>query len=210
MPRRKAVTHFVAVSDLSQSPTKQEGILVEVEGRGGDTPTNRGRALEILQQMWEKGEIASDKFPDGLTQEHIFYVPPESIPQGKTQEVSKQKSVPPIVQGAQEIIQMTKLQLEVQEVAEEAAPYLSIIQAVWERSRPLNGEERELAKNKNYGKTLEKLGTTIAKQEEYRQQSPGYGKLIINALSWQLNQGVKTPGPKRRPRQNRKTTSRKK
>ncbi|AFY76296.1 hypothetical protein Ple7327_0868 [Pleurocapsa sp. PCC 7327] len=51
MARRKTVTHFVAVSDINQPADEQEGILIEVEGKEGDTPQNRTKALEILQQM---------------------------------------------------------------------------------------------------------------------------------------------------------------
>ena len=206
MARRKAVTHFVAVSDLSSPAAQQEGILIEVAGRGGDTPTNRAKALEMLQQMWEKGEIAADKFPDGMTTKNIFYVPPESESPPSKPSAKEEFTLPAIVEGAREIIQLTKLQLEVQQVAEEAAPYLPIIQAVWEKTRPLSAKEKELAKDKHYAKTLEKLATIIANQEEYREQSSGKGKLILNALSWQLNQGIKSPARQKRTSRSRKTT----
>jgi hypothetical protein len=181
----------VAVSDLSQPASKQEGVLIEIEGKGGDTPQNREKALEILQQMWEKGEIESDKFPDGMTQEHLFYVPPESsrLQEAQTNETD---SLTPIVQGAQEIIQLTKLQIEVQEAAEEASPYVPIIQAVLERSRPLSVEEKELAKDKKYGKTLERLGMAVAEQEDYREHCTGNASLILNAIAWQLNEQDET------------------
>ncbi|NJK50780.1 hypothetical protein HC931_24090 [Candidatus Gracilibacteria bacterium] len=189
MARRKSVTHFVAVSDLSQPATKQEGVLIEIEGKGGDTPQNREKALEILQQMWEKGEIESDKFPDGMTQDHLFYVPPESSRlQEEAQTNEQTDSLTPIVQGAQEIIQLTKLQIEVQEAAEEASPYVPIIQAVLERSRPLSVEEKELAKDKKYGKTLERLGIAVAQQEDYREHCTGNANLILNAIAWQLKE----------------------
>jgi hypothetical protein len=192
MARRKSVTHFVAVSDLSQPASKQEGVLIEVEGKGGDTPQNREKALEILQQMWEKGEIESDKFPDGMTQEHLFYVPPESPRLQETQTNEQTESLTPIVQGAQEIIQLTKLQIEVQEAAEEASPYVPIIQAVLERSRPLSAEEKELAKDKKYGKTLERLGMAVAEQEDYREHCTGNASLILNAIAWQLKEQDET------------------
>jgi hypothetical protein len=192
MARRKSVTHFVAVSDLSQPASKQEGVLIEVEGKGGDTPQNREKALEILQQMWEKGEIESDKFPDGMTQEHLFYVPPESPRLQETQTNEQMHSLTPIVQGAQEIIQLTKLQIEVQEAAEEASPYVPIIQAVLERSRPLSVEEKELAKDKKYGKTLERLGMAVAEQEDYREHCTGNASLILNAIAWQLKEQDET------------------
>lgn len=192
MARRKSVTHFVAVSDLSQPATKQEGVLIEVEGKGGDTPQNREKALEILQQMWEKGEIEEDKFPDGMSEEHLFYVPPESSRLQEAQTNEQTNSLTPIVQGAQEIVQLTKLQIEVQEAAEEASPYVPIIQAVLERSRPLSVEEKELAKDKKYGKTLERLGMAVAEQEDYREHCTGNASLILNAIAWQLKEQDET------------------
>jgi hypothetical protein len=197
MARQKAVTHFVAVSDLSQPAAKQEGILIEVEGKGGDTPQNRSKALEIIQQMWERGEIETNKFPDGMTSEHLFYVPPES-PRLQEQQVNDKKTdnLAPILQGAQEIVQLTRLQIEVQEAAEEASPYIPIIQAVLERARPLSAEEKELAKDKKYGKTLERLGSAVAEQEDYREHCTGNGNLILNAIAWQLDRGVNAPAEK--------------
>ena len=47
-----------------------------------------------------------------------------------------------MVQGAQEIIKLTKLQIEVQDAASEAAPYIPIVEAVLDRTRPLTPEER--------------------------------------------------------------------
>lgn len=191
MARRKAVTHFVAVSDLSQAATEQEGVLIEVEGKEGDTPQNRTKALELLQQMWERGEIEADKFPDGMNQENLVYVPPESPRLQQPQNAKKSDTVAPIIQAAQEIIQLTKLQLEAQEAAEEASPYVPIIQSIVEKTRPLTAEEKELVKDKKYGKTLERLGIAIAEQEDYREHCQGNSKLILNAITWQLNQEKK-------------------
>ncbi|OKH24918.1 hypothetical protein NIES593_06825 [Hydrococcus rivularis NIES-593] len=148
MARRKTITHFVAVSDINQPADEQEGILIEVEGKEGDTLQNRTQALEILQQMWERGEIEADKFPDGMTAEHLFYVPPESSRLQKSQVPQKTDILAPVIQGAQEIVQLTKLQLEVQEAAEEAFTYVPIIQSVLEKTRPLTAEEKELVKDK--------------------------------------------------------------
>lgn len=193
MARRKSVTHFVAVSDLSQPASQQEGVLIEIEGKGGDTPQNREKALEVLQQMWEKGEIEEDKFPDGMSEEHLFYVPPESSRLQETQTNEQTEiNIKPIVQAAQEIVQLTKLQIEVQEAAEEASPYIPIIQAVLERSRPLSVEEKELAKDKKYGKTLERLGMAVAEQEDYREHCTGNASLILNAIAWQLQEQDET------------------
>lgn len=192
MVKRKSVNHFVAVSDLSQPAEAQEGILVEVEGQEGDTPQNRKKALEILGQMWEKGEIESDQFPDGLADENILYVPASNQKGEGKGEIEESLKLSPIVQGAQEIVQLTRLQLEVQEVAEEAAPYVPIIQAILERTRPLTVEEKAIVKDKKYGKTLEKLGALIAEQEDYHERCTGQASLILNAIAWQLNHGVKT------------------
>ena len=194
MAKTKNVEHFVAVSDTSKSPAEQEGVLVAVEGRGGDTPKNRAQALEQVNQMWENGEIAEDKFPDGISQDNIFYVP---TPEGATM-TDPGSGLAPIVQGAQEIVQLTKLQIEVQEAAEEAAPYTPIVEAVLERSRPLTPEEKNLAKEKKYGKTIERLGLAVATQEDFQAQCTGYGKLILNAIAWQLSQqpaAVAAPAP---------------
>ncbi len=190
MGRRKSVNHFVAVSDLSQPAEAQEGILVEVEGQEGDTPQNRQKALEVLGQMWEKGEIESAQFPDGLTDENILYVPVSPGKSEDNEDVKESPQLPPIVQGAQEIVQLTRLQLEVQEVAEEAAPYVPLIQAILERSRPLTVEEKEIVKDKKYGKTLEKLGLSLAKQDDYHEHCTGQASLILNAITWQLSQGI--------------------
>ncbi len=190
MTVNSSVSYFVAVSDLSKSPEEQEGILIEVKAKGGDTEKNRGKALSIIHQMWEKGEIESDKFPDGISQENIFYVSPDS-PNLKSSSALKESQVlSPVVQGAQEIIQLTKLQIEVQETAEEASPYIGIVKTVIERTRPLTAEEKDLAKDKKYGKTIEKLGLAIANQEEFQEKCTGNGHLILNAIAWQLNQGV--------------------
>ncbi len=78
MSRRKSVTHFVAVNDLEQPPSEQEGLLIEVPKKGGDIPSNREQALQIVLEKWEKGEIEADLFPNGLRGENIFYVPPDS------------------------------------------------------------------------------------------------------------------------------------
>ena len=200
MAKTSAVSHFVAVSDLSKPPAEQEGILVEVKGATGDTPKNREKALEIVREMWEKEEIETDLFPDGITQENIHYVPPTSnkVKSHSSKTVSKvgaksessvqSKELLPIVEGAQEIIQLTKLQIEVQEASEQAAQYVPIIKTILERSRPLTPEEKDLAKDKKYGKTIEKLGSVIAAQEEYQENCSGKGSLILNAIAWQLNQ----------------------
>ncbi len=197
MAKTSAVSHFVAVSDLSKPPAEQEGILIEVKGATGDTPKNRAKALEIVREMWEKEEIAPDRFPDGITQENIHYVPPTSIKvkSHSSQTVSDSKELLPIVEGAQEIIQLTKLQIEVQEASEQAAQYVPIIKTILERSRPLTPEEKDLAKDKKYGKTIEKLGSVIAAQEEYQENCSGKGSLILNAIAWQLNsQRIKDQG----------------
>jgi hypothetical protein len=199
-----SVTHFVAVSDLRKPLTSQEGILIEVAGRGGDSPQNRAKALEIAHQMWEKGEIEADKFPDGLTQDNIFYVAPDS-PQVQLPSPAKTAhKVPPIIQGAQEIIELTKLQLEIQEIAQDAEVYLPIIQAVLERARPLTAKERQLAQDKRFAKTLEKLAAAIAQQEYYRETHSKYGKLILNALTWQLNKEVRGASQNKKPSRPRK------
>jgi hypothetical protein len=190
MAKTQAVSHFVAVSDLSKPAIEQEGILIEVPGTAGDTQKNRAKALDIVQEMWEKEEIDVNRFPDGLTSDHIFYVPSDSPQVKATNTVSDSQELSPIVQGAQEIIQLTKLQLEVQEASEQAAQYVPIIKVILERSRPLTPEEKDLAKDKKYGKTLEKLGEVVAVQEEYQQTCSGHSSLILNAIAWQLNQGV--------------------
>jgi hypothetical protein len=188
MAKTQAVSNFVAISDLSKPATEQEGILIEVPGTAGDTQKNRAKALDIVQEMWEKEEIDVNRFPDGLTQDHIVYVPSDKVKSTNT--VSDSQELLPIVQGAQEIIQLTKLQLEVQEASEQAAQYVPIIKVILERSRPLTPEEKDLAKDKKYGKTIEKLGEVVAVQEEYQQTCSGHGSLILNAIAWQLNQGV--------------------
>lgn len=198
MAKSPAVSHFVAVSDLSKPVAEQEGILIEVPGVG-DTKKNRAKALNMVQEMWEKEEIDVDRFPDGLTPEHIFYVPSDS-PQVKVNKsnnkVSDSQELLPIVQGAQEIIQLTKLQLDVQEASEQAEQYVPIIKVVLERSRPLTPEEKELAKDKKYGKTIEKLGSVVAQQEEFQESCTGNGSLVLNAIAWQLSQGAEPKADK--------------
>ena len=196
MAKTPAVSHFVAVSDLSKPAAEQEGILVEVSGTAGDTKKNRAKALEIVQQMWEKDEIDLNRFPDGLTPDHIFYVPSDSPQVKSTKAVSESQELLPIVRGAQEIIQLTKLQLEVQEASEQAEQYVPIIQVVLERSRPLTAEEKELAKDKKYGKTIEKLGSVVAAQEEFQENCTGNGNLVLNAIAWQLSQGAEPQAEK--------------
>ena len=85
---------------------------------------------------------------------------------------------------------LTKLQLEVQEVAEEAAPYVPIIKAVLSGNRPLNNSEREIARDKKYAKVITKLGEIVATQSDYRENCTGNAKLILNAIAWQSQQGV--------------------
>ena len=189
MAKTPAVSHFVAVSDLDKPATEQEGILVEVPATGGDTKKNRAKALEIVQEMWEKEEIDVNRFPDGLTQDHIFYVPSDS-PKVKSNKAVSEDRLLPIVQGAKEIIELTKLQLDVQEASEQAEQYVPIIKVVLERSRPLTAEEKELAKDKKYGKTIEKLGSVVAAQEEFQETCTGNGSLVLNAIAWQLDKGV--------------------
>ena len=194
MAKSPAVSHFVAVSDLSKPAAEQEGILIEVPGTG-DTKKNRAKALDIVKEMWEKEEIDVDRFPDGLTQDHIFYVPSDNLQVKSTKTVSDPELLP-IVQGAQEIIQLTKLQLEVQEASEQAEQYVPIIKVVLERSRPLTAEEKELAKDKKYGKTIEKLGSVVAAQEEFQETCSGNGSLVLNAIAWQLSQGTEPQAQK--------------
>ncbi|MEY2832827.1 MAG: hypothetical protein RLZZ574_2085 [Cyanobacteriota bacterium] len=195
MAKTSAVSHFVAVSDLSKPVTEQEGILIEVSGTG-DTQKNRAKALDIVQEMWEKEEIDVERFPDGLTPDHIFYVPTDSPQVKSTKTVSDSQKLLPIVQGAQEIIQLTKLQLEVQEASEQAEQYIPIIKVVLERSRPLTTEEKELAKDKKYGKTIERLGSIVAEQEEFQATCSGNGSLVLNAIAWQLSQGAEPQAEK--------------
>lgn len=190
MAKTPAVSHFVAVSDLDKSPAEQEGILVELPGSSGDTKKNRDKALDIVQSMWEKEEIDVNRFPDGLTPDHIFYVPSDSHQVKSNKAVSDSQELLPIIQGAKEIIQLTKLQLEVQEASEQAEQYVPIIKVVLERSRPLTSEEKELAKDKKYGKTIEKLGSVVASQEDFQENCTGNGSLILNAIAWQLDQGI--------------------
>jgi hypothetical protein len=195
MAKTSAVSHFVAVSDLSKPVTEQEGILIEVSGTG-DNKKNRAKALDIVQEMWEKEEIDVNQFPDGLTPDHIFYVPTDSPQVKSSKTVSDSQELLPIVQGAQEIIQLTKLQLEVQEASEQAEQYIPIIQVVLERSRPLTTEEKELAKDKKYGKTIERLGSIVAEQEEFQENCSGNGSLVLNAIAWQLSQGAEPQAEK--------------
>ena len=190
MAKTAPISHFVAVSDLSKPALEQEGILVEVPGTAGDTKKNRAKALDIVREMWEKEEIDVNRFPDGLTQEHIFYVPSDSHKVKPNKAVSDSQELLPIVQGAKEIIQLTKLQIEVQEASEQASQYVPIVKVVLERSRPLTTEEKELAKDKKYGKTIEKLGSVVAAQEEFQETCSGNGSLVLNAIAWQLSQGV--------------------
>ena len=198
MAKTSTVSHFVAVSDLAKPAAEQEGILVEVSGTGGDTKNNRAKALDIVQEMWEKEEIDVNRFPDGLTQDHIFYVPSDSPQVKSTKAVSDDRELLPIVKGAQEIIELTKLQLEVQEASEQAEQYIPIIKTVLERSRPLTPEEKDLAKDKKYGKTIEKLGSVVAAQEEYQENCSGNGSLVLNAIAWQLNRGAEPQVEKNR------------
>jgi hypothetical protein len=207
MTRTSSVTHFVAISDRSQPLKAQEGILIEVPGKRGDTPQNRAKALEIAHQMWQRGEIEADKFPDGLGAENLVYVPPDSLPEQLPQASPKLEQMPPIVQGAQEIVELTKLQLEVQQLAQEAEVYLPIIQAVLERTRPLTIKEKELVQDKRFAKTLERLAATIAKQEQYREKGVKYGQLILNAITWQLNKGIKAPTQAKKLSRSQKVTS---
>lgn len=185
MVKTSNVSQFVAVSDLSKPAHEQEGILVEVKGTGGNTDSNRAKALEIVQQMWEKEEIEANLFPDGIALENIFYVP--ALPNSD----NNKQSISPIIEGAQEIIKLTKLQIEAQEASEQAQPYVPIIQVILDRTRPLTAEEKELAKDKKYGKTIEKLGGIIATQEEFQANCSGNAVLILNAIAWQLNHGLK-------------------
>ncbi len=190
MPRRKSVTHFVAVNDLEQPPEEQEGLLIEVPHKGGDNSSNREKALEIVLTMWEKGEIDPDLFPNGLTEENIFFVPPDSPRLEKLDRTGESLPIPPIVKGAQEIIHLTKLQLEVQEVAEVAAPYVPVIEAVLSGNRPLNNSEREIARDKKYAKVITKLGEIVASVSDYRENCTGNARLILNAIAWQSQQGA--------------------
>ena len=138
------VSQFVAVSDLSKPANEQEGILVEVKSAGGDTDKNRAKALELVQQMWEQEKIDADLFPDGITPEHIFYVP-DITPADKSPNANKNhQDLSPIVEGAQEIIQLTKLQVEAQEASEQAQPYVPIIQVILDRTRPLNSRGKRV------------------------------------------------------------------
>ena len=191
MPRRKSVTHFVAVNDLEQPSSEQEGLLIEVPQKGGDIPSNREKALQIVVKKWEKGEIEADLFPNGLTEENIFYVPPDSPRLQKSEAKKESHPISPIVEGAQEIIHLTKLQLQVQEAAAEAAPYVPIIEAVLSGTRPLNRSEIEIARDKKYAKVISRLGEMVASQSDYRESCTGNAKLILNAIAWQCEQGVK-------------------
>jgi hypothetical protein len=209
MARKASVTHFVAVSDLSRSLKSQEGILIEVAGKGGDSPENRAKALEIAAQMWENGAIEAGQFPDGLTAENIVYVPPDSSPELLLKKEPQNEPIPPIVKGAQEIIELTKLQLEVQQMVEDAKVYLPIIQTLLDGKRPLTVKEKDLVQDKQFSKTLEKLALTIAKQDKYRSEGVKYAKLILNAITWQLGQGVKTPTQTQKTTRTRRTRPKK-
>jgi hypothetical protein len=209
MARKAFVTHFVAVSDLSRPLKSQEGILIEVAGKGGDSPENRAKALEIAAQMWENGAIEAGQFPDGLTEENIVYVPPDSSPELFLKKEPKNEPIPPIVKGAQEIIELTKLQLEVQQMVEDAKVYLPIIQTLLDGKRPLTAKEKDLVQDKQFSKTLEKLALTIAKQDKYRSEGVKYAKLILNAITWQSGQGVKTSTQSQKSPKTRSTRTQK-
>lgn len=181
--------HFVAVSDLDQAPEFQEGILISVTGRGGNTARNRAEALELITQMWENATIPDHLFPDGISQANLQFIPPfEDTHSMSDSPETAMPEIAPIVQGAQEIIRLTKLQIEAQETGQEMNPYVPIIRAVLDRSRPLTEDEMTLAKEKSYGKIIEKFGKAIAAQEEFQSQCTGNGKLILNAFEWQQQQ----------------------
>ncbi|MEN9871669.1 MAG: hypothetical protein RLZZ171_2661, partial [Cyanobacteriota bacterium] len=50
--------------------------------------------------------------------------------------------------------------------------------------------------DKKYGKTIERLGSIVAEQEEFQATCSGNGSLVLNAIAWQLSQGAEPQAEK--------------
>lgn len=189
MSRTKSQVHFVAIDDVTKAQDSLEGFLISFSGHGGDSMTNRKKALEIAQQQWSEGKIEESMFSQGLSEENIVFIPADSPRLTQSEEESKEtEELPPIVQGAQEIIELTRLQLQVEELGDEVKPYKPIIEAILSGERSLTSSEREIVKDKKYSKGLIKFAETIAEQEDYRERVSENVHLILNRLDWEAEQ----------------------
>ena len=180
MPRGKSTVEYVAINDLTKPINEQSGYVLVVEGRGGYTDKNRQKALELALHKYSSGELPIDKFPDGLTLEHIL---PDADSGSDVGEIE----LLPIQVGAREAADLARLQADVQDAIEEVMPYQGVLEKLKDlqsSSLPmLTNEEKEQVLDKNFSKALHQMASAIANQSDYQQQCSGSYKLIIDIIS---------------------------
>lgn len=175
MTRQKSTVSYTVIDDLSLPPETQKGTVIQVEGRGGDTPKNRERALEIALKMFEDGEITG--FPDGLNLENIVYTPPVDEP------ATPEETLRPIQRAAREALKTVELFIQKQEAIDAATLCLEILEiAVANNGKRLTYEQVAQAKDRSFGKTINNLADAIATQEIFLESAEGLTEMITSII----------------------------
>lgn len=171
MTRQKSTVSYTVIEDLSVPPEQQKGTVIQIEGRGGDTPQNRKRALEVALSMFENGELTG--FPDGLSLENIVYAPPSN------ESATTEENLRPIQRAAREALKTVELFIAKQEAIDAATPCLEIIEiAAANNGKRLSSEQIAIAKDKAFGKTINNLADAIAAQESFLESAEGLTEMI--------------------------------
>jgi hypothetical protein len=178
MPRGKSTVEYVLISDPTKLVKEQEGYLLLVEGRSY-ADKNHHKALELALLKYEEGEFPDDKFPDGITLEHILPAAPEPL-------ALEEQELLPIQIGAREVVELVRLQVDVQDAIEEVIPYRGTLEKLKdygsEAQALLTPEEKEKVRDRNFPKVLNQMASAIVSQEDYRQNCTGYYKMIIDII----------------------------
>jgi hypothetical protein len=159
MPRKKSVIYYTV-------PEYADRLLIAIEAKE-DSQEAREQALDaILAKMDDESDttLNLESFADGLGIDRLVVV--EAPSSGTPKEPRKSKldrELEPIEIAAAEIAQFSLIRVEFQEIQATAKSYATLIEALF-KPAPLTAEQIELAKSKDFAKTLSHLAT---KKVEY-------------------------------------------
>jgi hypothetical protein len=159
MPRKKSVIYYTV-------PEYADRLLIEIEAKE-DSQEAREQALDaILAKMDDDSDatLSTESFADGLGIDRLVVVEAPSSTANKEPRKSKlDRQLEPIEIAAAEIAQFSLIRVEFQEIQATAKSYATLIEALF-KPAPLTEEQIELAKSKDFAKTLSHLAT---KKVEY-------------------------------------------
>lgn len=170
MGRRKSTVTYT-VKDIP-------GITITVPGKGDDEKT-RAAALDEAMRLMDEGEISNDSFQDGLGVNDLIFVEASSLAPPKS-EGTREDS--PLEQAARTVAELTLKRVALQTQQREASQYLELIEAVFSM-KPLTEEQIELAKDKNFPKSLVSLAQAKVEFDELFPEAEKAWELLKPALT---------------------------